>query len=136
MRVVIDTNVLVSALLNPYGVPASVLVLVLEEQITVVFDAQVLAEYEEVLLRPKFAFDIAHVRSIIEFLKETADAVPALPSTLKIKDPDDLPFALTATNSDAQYLITGNVTHFPRELGNARVVTPREFLQLYLKNRQ
>jgi putative PIN family toxin of toxin-antitoxin system len=56
VKVVLDTNVIVSALINPYGAPASILGLVLEEKIELCYDTRILIEYRDVVMRPKFGF--------------------------------------------------------------------------------
>jgi len=133
VRVVVDTNVIVSALINPYGAPASVLGLILEEKIELCYDSRMLIEYEQVLKRKKFGFNEVEVNSLIDFLKETGNIVVAIKSNLTIKDPGDLPFLEVASISGADYLITGNSSHFPEKIGTTKVVSPSEFIRLNFK---
>ncbi len=131
MRVVLDTNVIVSALINPYGVPASILGLILEEKIELRYDSRILIEYEQVLNRDKFGFDKIEVKTLIAFLKETGYDVIAIKCGVTTKDPGDLPFIETAAISDADFLVTGNSTHFPKKINNTKVVLPSKFLKVY-----
>ena len=133
MRVVVDTNVLVSALLNPRGTPASVLHVVLEERVTVCYDTRVLAEYEEVLNRREFAFEPQEVRGLIQLVRETGMPVSAIPAGVRLSDPDDVAFAEVSISAKADFLITGNLNHFPQRFGSTRVVTPAVFLAEFVK---
>ncbi len=56
MKIVVDTNVLVAALINPYGSPAGVLNCILSNRVCPCFDARIIDEYERVLQRPRFGF--------------------------------------------------------------------------------
>ncbi len=134
MLVVIDTNVLVSALLNPHGTPASVLRVVLEESVTACFDVRIMAEYEEVLGRPEFAFEPQEVAGVIQFIRETGMAVSPSPVGLRLLDVSDVPFAEVCARAKADYLITGNLAHFPSRIGSTRVVNPAAFLKAFLES--
>jgi len=67
MIIVLDTNVLVSAILQPRGKPAAVLDLVLTSQVLLAYDRRIMMEYREVLHRPKFKFDKKHVETVLSF---------------------------------------------------------------------
>jgi predicted nucleic acid-binding protein len=69
MKVVLDTNVVVSGLLQPKGNPAQVLAVALAGAVQVCYDQRVLAEYAEVLARPRFKFDPARVREVLTKLE-------------------------------------------------------------------
>lgn len=111
--IVLDTNVLVSGLLNPHGAPGRVVDLVIAGEVRVAYDDQLVAEYREVLIRPKFSFDPRDVREVLRGL--TADGVPvtARPVAATLPDPDDLPFLEVALAARAEALVTGNLRHFP-----------------------
>ena len=131
MLVVIDTNVLVSGLINPDGAPARVVDLVLANVIQVAFDDRILAEDQEVLTRKPFSFHPRHVGALLDHFRLNGWQVsaPLLPGG-KYPDPSDLPFAEVALASRAAILITGNAPHFTflQDLGIA-VLSPREFLR-------
>ncbi len=131
MRVVIDTNVIVSALINPYGSPASIMGLILEEKIELCYDSRIIIEYDHVLNRNKFGFDKVEVKALIDFLKETGNEVVAIKCTSTTKDPGDLPFIEVAAFSEADFLVTGNAAHFPKKINRTKVVSPSKFLKIY-----
>lgn len=137
MRVVIDTNVIVSALLNPYGIPAEILRLVLSGGIVPVYDSRIINEYREVLSRPKFKFNMMNIDIIIKEIEVTGSLV--LPATLKfsLPDPDDNIFLEAAIAAEAVCMITGNKTHFPGRLCSAiRVCSPSEFVRFYKRSKK
>ncbi|MDD5673109.1 MAG: putative toxin-antitoxin system toxin component, PIN family [Chitinivibrionales bacterium] len=131
MLVVVDTNVLVSALLNPYGTPASILGLILDEKLSVCFDSRILREYEDVLMRPKFNFDRSEVAAILEFIKEFGQPTIAGAPEIKTVHHDDLPFIQVAVSAKARYLITGNLNHFPKKIDTTSVLSPKMFIDGY-----
>ena len=131
MRIVLDTNVLVSALLSPHGPPARLLDLILAGKVRLLVDDRILDEYREVLLRPRFGFDPDDVATLLSFFETAAERVLAGPPPLVLSDPDDLPFAETAVAGNADALVTGNPRHFPgsRLPRGLRVATPTAFLR-------
>ena len=132
MRVVIDTNILVSGLLNPFGPPGRVIDLATAGELVVLFDDRILAEYRAVLLRPRFGFHPDDVRILLEYLEHEGEHVAARSMKLKLDDPDDLPFLEVAETGIADALITGNVRHFRPKYGKVRVkvLTPAKFCEL------
>jgi putative PIN family toxin of toxin-antitoxin system len=129
--IVVDTNVIVSALLNPFGKPAAVLGLVLEEKTEICFDSRIIAEYREVLTRPRFKFNQPEVTAFLNYLTEIGKCVVAVPHNVRLKDPDDTPFAEVALSAAADCLVTGNTGHFPARIGSTATVTPARFLLKY-----
>lgn len=133
MLVVIDTNVLVSSMLNPSGVPSAVLSLVVEEKIVPCYDARIMREYREVLSRPKFGFDAVDVGAHLEAIRELGLPVAAGGMRVHgVRHEDDVPFAQVALAASASILITGNTSHYPSNLGSTHVLTPRAFLDEYI----
>ena len=127
-RIVLDTNVLVSAFLNPNGTPAQLLTLVLASELKLLFDERIMAEYAEVLARPRFDLDPADVAEVLRQLETDGKRVAASASTVQLPDADDLPFLEVALSGKADALVTGNVRHFPGSLG-VDVFSPRALLQ-------
>lgn len=118
MRLVIDTNVLISALLHPGRVPDLVLEAVRLRPALVLYDTRIVAEYRSVLARPKFAFGPARVEALISSLIEAGQdlgAIDAWPGALI--DDDDRMFVEVAVAGRADVLLTGNAKHYPRDLG-------------------
>lgn len=131
MLVVLDTNILVSALLSPFGPPARVLDLVLNGDIRAAYDDRLLAEYREVLARPKFSFAPEEVAAVLAYLESDGERVAAPPLACELPDTDDLPFLEVAAEADA-VLITGNTAHYPETVrGAVQVYAPGEFIRTW-----
>ena len=132
MRIVLDTNVLVSALLSPFGPPAEILRLVTTGTVRLCHDARILGEYRQVLLRPAFPFRPLQVESLLDQIEADGEPITAFALSDRLPDPDDEAFLEVAPAADARYLVTGNLRHFPPESQRGvRVVSPREFLKSY-----
>lgn len=112
MRVVIDTNVLVSGLLNPHGAPGRIVDLMLAGDLVPLFDDRVLSEYRDVLHRPRFAFDADEVEALLDYIETFGEHVVAGPLAVTLPDADDLPFLEVAEAARADALMTGNTRHF------------------------
>jgi putative PIN family toxin of toxin-antitoxin system len=128
-RAVVDTNVLVSALLNPAGAPARVLDLILAGVLEPVLSQAVYDEYRDVLARPELALPKARVHALLEFME---DFVLPLPVRLLgvCADPDDDAFLSAALEGAAAWLITGNIRHYPRSpYHGVMIASPPEFLR-------
>lgn len=136
MKIVLDTNVLVSGLLNSQGNPAQILTLALAGAVLVCYDKLILAEYAEVLARPRFKFDPKRVRDILTKLEVDGLAVDASAhSDLNLPDPDDEPFLAVTLVTAADFLVTGNLVHFPAsKRRGCRVVSPADFMEIWKKN--
>ncbi|MEI6083492.1 MAG: putative toxin-antitoxin system toxin component, PIN family [Verrucomicrobiota bacterium] len=135
MKIVLDTNVLVSGLLNPQGNPAQVVALAMAGAIQVCHDQRILDEYAEVLARPRFQFDSQRVREVLTKLE--VDGLPvdaAQYSHLGLPDPDDEPFLAVALAASADFLVTGNLSDYPpAKLWGCTVASPAEFVKRWQK---
>ena len=130
MRIVLDTNVLISAALKPGGLEAAVGNLVAEGRLEAWVTKEVLAEYEEVLGRPKFAAVREGSRRILDMLLALAQRTAVGgPSTLAL-DEDDNRFIECADAAQAEFLVTGNLRHYPADWGVTRAVNARELVSL------
>lgn len=131
MRIVLDTNVLVSGLLSPAGTPGRIVDLVSSLRVTLIFDDRILAEYREVLARPKLRIGPGEAAAVLDLIEKAGLLVPAPPLPLQLPDPDDLPFVEVAEAGGAAALVTGNTRHFTPLSGTITVpiVTPAEFRQ-------
>jgi putative PIN family toxin of toxin-antitoxin system len=135
-RVVPDTNVLVSALLNSFGAPGRVLDLVLAGELTVVYDDRVLAEWRQVLRREKFGFSASDIEVLLSFIEGEGISVNASPLAIELPGQDDLLFLEVAHAAEA-ILITGNTRHYPPEKRQGVVVLdPGTFLEQWSSNIQ
>ena len=129
IRVVLDTNILVSALLSPKGTPAKVFDHFLNSDFLLCFDSTIIAEYRAVLKRPKFGFDQIAVEQILEYIEKTGLAVIPKPLDIDAVDQDDKIFYEVAVHTGG-YLVTGNARHFPEK---ETVVSAVEFLAILEK---
>lgn len=127
MRVVLDTNVLVAVLLTPRGAPASVLNAVLNGSVTLLVDERITDEYRDVLFRSKFGFSHDALQPVLDFIERAGEYVVAEPVRVTISDPDDIPFVEVATAAAADYLVTGNLKHFPKR---EWIVSPSTFVDI------
>ena len=115
MRIVLDTNVLVSGLHNPNGAPGRIVDLILGAHIQVLYDDRILAEYLNVLARPQLAIEPSLAQAVVGIIRLSGEQVIALPLDKDtLPDPDDLPFAEVAITGEADMLVTGNMKHFSR----------------------
>ena len=132
MRLVLDTNVLVSGLLNPRGAPGRLLDLLLAGQIVPLFDDRIVAKYREVLARPRFGFEDRDARAVLDYLTLAGEPVAAPPLDVTLPDPDDLPFLEVAAAGRADALVTGNPRHFVPKRGKTAVavLSPSEVLRI------
>jgi putative PIN family toxin of toxin-antitoxin system len=126
MRIVLDTNIIVSALLSPQGLPAKILNLVLSGSAILVYDNSVIAEYRDVLSRARLKINQELKNLVIDFFYKEGEYAIAEPRNIKFDDEDDKIFYELYKSGDVDYLITGNKKHFPKEKG---IVTPREFIE-------
>ena len=131
MIIVLDTNVLVSGLLSPFGPPARVVDQVVSNTLQVAYDDRIIDEYSEVLSRPKFGFNPRHVQDLIDHIKLSGIHVIADPiSSKNVPDSGDLPFAEVAITANARFLVTGNISHYQfLEETEVLVILPKEFLE-------
>ena len=131
---VIDTNVIVSALLNRASTPGMVLEEALTGRIIPLLHDDILDEYSDVLRRPKFKFDRQEIEIAVAGLIKRGIFVDATPLTEYLPDPGDAVFyqvVMEARNTDDAYLVTGNLKHFPQK---PFVVTPKEMLEIIGEN--
>jgi len=132
VKIVLDTNVLVSGLLNPYGPPGHIVRMVAAGDLLLCFDARILCEYREVLLRPAFPFQSHQVDALLEQITAAGEPVAGRPLAHGLPDRDDAPFLEVAIAAAADYLVTGNPRHYPAGLRQGvRVVSPAQFVQAY-----
>ena len=129
---VIDTNVLVSALLSSREDAATVQVLkmIFKNEVIPVYSDEIIAEYNEVLRRRKFHFSEELVSSLVEIIKKFGVSITPANTGEIIPDMKDLPFyevVMEIRDEEEAYLVTGNMKHFPER---PYIVTARQFLDL------
>lgn len=127
---IIDANVLVSAMLKTVSVPGKVLEEAMHGDIIPVLNDEILAEYEDVLNRPKFQFEKRAVRVFLDEMRKRAVYAEAGLIEEVIPDPKDIVFyavLMEKRKDEEAYLVTGNLKHFPMR---TYIVTPKEMLDI------
>jgi len=130
MKVVLDTNILVSALWSANSRLAQILTLVIEGFLLPCYNTEIMQEYKEVLNRPhlSFRFAEAKVDEILDKIKIDGLCIAVTPSTIPFVDEDDRCFFDVAEVCGA-ILVTGNTKHYPNV---EFIMTPAQFLEYLL----
>ena len=133
MLVVLDTNVVVSGLMNEAGKPGIIIDLTLENHFQVAYDDRILGEYEDVLARPELRIRPARARAVIAHIELTGQRIDSTAMSPEgFDDIDDLPFAEVFLTANAQALVTGNLRHFSLLVErNLAVYSPAQFLERF-----
>lgn len=126
---VIDTNVLVSALLtsNQLSPTKKILGLLTSMKVTPLINDEIIAEYKEVLHRSKFPFKSEDVDNLIEFITSIGIDTERSPFPESMPDESDRVFFEITLTVEESFLVTGNLKHYPKQ---PQVVTPAEFLEI------
>jgi len=133
--VVLDTNIIVSALITPFGSASRILDMVIIGDLKLLYDDRILTEYCEVLSRKKFGFAENDVNTLLEYIETEGLRITPSVCTENIPDKDDLPFLEVALSGKADALVTGNKRHFKvKSSKKLKILSPDELLQL-LKQR-
>jgi uncharacterized protein len=137
MKIVLDTNVLVAGLLSPFGPCAEIVRMLSSGDLTLYFDSRILFEYNEVLRRSKFRFQLDKVVALLEHIEHRGQIVASSPLSDLLPDSGDQPFLEVAVAGQAVCLVTGNHAHFPPQLcQGVKVVSPSDFLTFYRKQQK
>ncbi|MBC7107003.1 MAG: putative toxin-antitoxin system toxin component, PIN family [Firmicutes bacterium] len=132
MKVVLDTNVLVSGLLKAHSSAGMIVRLMAAGLLQVVYDGRILAEYRQVLTRPRFGFREAEVEALISQIETDGILAVAQPLPERLPDPDDEPFLEVALAVEGAILVTGNKKHFRTACaGKTTLLDPGEFIALW-----
>jgi predicted nucleic acid-binding protein len=108
-------------------VPAKILGLVLNGTIEIAYDNNILVEYIDVLNREKFKINKGLIKIVLDYITHEGDYTIASPQNIKFVDEDDRVFYELYKSEGTDFLITGNIKHFPKE---KNIITPREFIEL------
>jgi putative PIN family toxin of toxin-antitoxin system len=136
IRIVLDTNVLISAHLKDAGAEARVFDLVTNQQVSLCVSDLILIEYEGVLSRRKFRIEKERVNQSMDLIRRVAVLVTPTASVSASSDEPDNRFLECAEEAKADYLVTGNKRHFPKRWKDTKVVNAREFLELIVTQLQ
>ena len=133
--VVVDTNVIISALLSKNWDASTVQVLnaLYDDKFTPIFNDEILAEYDEVLHRKKFHFPESTIQATLNYFKKYGLYIDRLNTGEELPDPKDLVFyeVCMAKRDEDSMLVTGNMKHFPAK---PFIVTPNELLEIITNN--
>lgn len=126
---VIDTNVIISALLSHYDDAATVQTIkrVISGDIVPIYNDDIINEYLTVLHRSKFNFSESLITETIKVIIDFGISTERLESSIVLPDPKDLVFYEVALSVDDSFLVTGNIKHFPKK---PFIVTPAELLRI------
>ena len=126
-KVVLDTNVTISAALSPAGTCAKIINLIADNKtIQLFYSANILAEYEKILSRERLNIALKIQTDIMNTIKNVGREVKPAASDTSLPDESDRVFYDAARGAGA-ILITGNKKHYPAE---TFIMLPAEFLKL------
>ncbi len=129
LRLVIDTNVVVSAALKPEGLQRTVVLLAMAKSARWYVSDPILAEYRTVLARPELKIRKRLRQQLLQLIKNHAHLVTPSRLVQVTSDPDNM-FVECADRARADYLVTGNQRHFPKFWKNTKIITSSEFLRV------
>jgi putative PIN family toxin of toxin-antitoxin system len=130
LRLVLDTNVLISAALKPEGLQRTVLILAVTKPAHLYISSAILTEYRDVLARPELQIRRGVQQEALQLIKRRARSIVPGKRLQVTSDPKDNIFLECADEARADYLVTGNVRHFPRFWKRTKVITSREFVNI------
>jgi putative PIN family toxin of toxin-antitoxin system len=130
LRLVIDTNIVVSAALKPDGLPRTVLLLALTRPARLYVSEPILEEYREVLARSELKIRKGLRNQLLQLIRSRSHIVRSTPRLHVTPDPDDNKFVECADAARADYLVTGNSRHFPAFWKKTKTITSREFVSI------
>ena len=133
IRVVIDTNILISALLQPENLPAAVLMLALSGEVQLCVSDAVFAEYDEVIRRPHLKRPSDVIEGTLQSIRKLGHWVKPGVKVEECSDPGDNVFLECAQAAEADYLVTGNKRHFPDRWKKTKVIGARELFELLME---
>jgi putative PIN family toxin of toxin-antitoxin system len=130
LRLVIDTNVVISAALKPEGLQRTSFLLAITKPARLYVSQLILDEYAEVLSRPELKIRKGLRRQLLQLIRNRGNLVVPSRRLEVSDDPDDNRFLECADAARADYLVTGNLRHFPRLWKKTKIITLREFIGL------
>lgn len=130
LGVVLDTNVVVSAVLKPAGLERVSLVFALAAPARLYVSPDILEEYERVLHKPQLKLSHSRIGEVIHLVRSRSALVRPSRRLQVTADPDGNIFLECADEARADYLVTGNQRHFPRFWKSTKIVNARELLEL------
>jgi putative PIN family toxin of toxin-antitoxin system len=130
LRLVIDTNVVVSAALKPEGLQRTVVLLAMTKPALWYVSDAIVSEYAMVLARPELKIRRSLRQQLLQLIKNHTRVVSPSRLAQVTSDPADNMFVECADAARADYLVTGNQRHFPKFWKNTKIISSREFLRV------
>ena len=130
LRLVIDTNAVVSAALKPEGLQRTVVLLAMTKPARWYVSDAIMSEYTTVLARPEFKIRRSLRQQLLQLIKNHARVVTPSRPLQVTSDPGDDMFIECADAARADYLLTGNQRHFPKFWKNTKIISSSEFLSV------
>jgi putative PIN family toxin of toxin-antitoxin system len=130
VRLVLDTNIVISAALKPVGLQRTVLLLAITKPARLYVSRGILDEYQEVLSRRELGIRKGLRQQLLQQIKNRSYTVSPVSALEVTRDPEDNMFVECADAARADYLVTGNLKDFPRFWKQTKIITPREFISL------
>ena len=130
LRLVVDTNIVVSAAVKPAGLQRTVLLLAITKPARLYVSTEILAEYRDVLSRPELQIRKGLRQQLLDLIAKRSRSVAPARQIDAASDPGDNRFLECADAARADYLVTGNTRHFPRFWKKTKIITSREFLSV------
>jgi putative PIN family toxin of toxin-antitoxin system len=130
LRLVVDTNIVVSAALQPEGLQRTVILLAFTRPARLYVSKPILAEYRDVLSRQELQIRKGLQQQLLDLIKKRSRSVTPARILRVASDRADSIFLECADAARADYLVTGNLRHFPRFWRKTKIITSREFVGL------
>lgn len=138
MKIVLDTNVLLSGMLNPSGPPGRIVDFLRTGVLQLVIDDRIIAEYTDVLRREYFLryFEKSEREDVIEYLSKNSFYTTTSIVINNMPDKGDISFLEIALSENVP-LVTGNLKHYPKRVRKGCIVlSPRQFMNEYFTNNE
>lgn len=130
LRLVVDTNVLVSAAIKPDSLQRTAFLIAITRPARLYVSPEIVEEYSDVLARPELRISRGSRLQLLDLIRNRSHLVRPRKRLKVTSDPDDNIFVECAEAARADYLITGNRRHFPSFWKSTKVVSAREFIEI------
>jgi putative PIN family toxin of toxin-antitoxin system len=130
LRLVIDTNIVISAALRPDGLQRTVLLLAMTKPARLYVSPAILLEYADVLSRPELQIRKGLQSQLLDLISRKARSISPVRCLELASDPGDNMFIECADAARADYFVTGNARHFPKFWKGTKIITSREFVSV------
>lgn len=130
LRLVVDTNVLVTAALKPVSLQRTVFLIAITKPARLYVSPPILAEYADVLARRELRIRRGLRLQLLQLIENRSTMIVPRYTLSVASDPDDNRFIECADAARADYLVTGNLKHFPKFWKGTKIISPREFIEM------